>query len=75
MTVEENVTQDDIFETMNSLKKFQEINKDKPTIPEPYLIKGKWLYLEKEKKNTKGEVIDIAHIYITSTPPYVTERY
>ncbi|MDW4085256.1 DUF927 domain-containing protein [Staphylococcus saprophyticus] len=76
MTVEEmEVTKEDVFETMNSLEKFQEINKDKPTIPEPYLIKGKWLYLEKEKKNTKGEVIDIAHIYITSTPPYVTERY
>lgn len=76
MTVEEmEVTQEDVFETMNSLEKFQEINKDKPTIPEPYLIKGKWLYLEKEKKNNKGEVIDIAHIYITSTPPYVTERY
>ncbi|MBM9447080.1 DUF927 domain-containing protein [Staphylococcus ureilyticus] len=76
MTVEEmEVTQEDVFETMNSLKKFQEINKDKPTIPEPYLIKGKWLYLEKEKKNTKGEVIDIVHIYLTSTPPYITERY
>ncbi|MDL1995602.1 DUF927 domain-containing protein [Staphylococcus saprophyticus] len=76
MTVEEmEVTKEDVFETMNSLEKFQEINKDKPTIPDPYLIKGKWLYLEKEKKNTKGEVIDIAHIYITSTPPYVTERY
>lgn len=76
MTVEEmEVTKEDVFETMNSLEKFQEINKDKPTIPEPYLIKGKWLYLEKEKKNNKGEVIDIAHIYITSTPPYVTERY
>nr|CEO43757.1 hypothetical protein BE24_13345 [Staphylococcus saprophyticus] len=76
MTVEKmEVTKEDVFETMNSLEKFQEINKDKPTIPEPYLIKGKWLYLEKEKKNTKGEVIDIAHIYITSTPPYVTERY
>lgn len=76
MTVEEmEVTKEDVFETMNSLEKFQEISKDKPTIPEPYLIKGKWLYLEKEKKNTKGEVIDIAHIYITSTPPYVTERY
>ncbi|MGW7951577.1 DUF927 domain-containing protein [Staphylococcus xylosus] len=76
MTVEEmEVTKEDVFETMNSLEKFQEINKDKPTIPEPYLIKGKWLYLEKEKKNTKGEIIDIAHIYITSTPPYVTERY
>ncbi|NKE84887.1 DUF927 domain-containing protein [Staphylococcus arlettae] len=76
MTVEEmEVTKEDVFETMNSLEKFQEINKDKPTIPEPYLIKGKWLYLEKEKKNNKSEVIDIAHIYITSTPPYVTERY
>ncbi|RIM27986.1 DUF927 domain-containing protein [Staphylococcus cohnii] len=76
MTVEEmEVTQEDVFETMNSLKKLQEINKDKPTIPEPYLIKGKWLYLEKEKKNTKGEVIDIVHIYLTSTPPYITERY
>ncbi|WP_192942933.1 DUF927 domain-containing protein [Staphylococcus cohnii] len=76
MTVEEmEVTQEDVFETMNSLEKFQEINKDKPTIPEPYLIKGKWLYLEKEKKNTKGEVIDIVHIYLTSTPPYITERY
>ena len=51
MTVEEmEVTQEDVFETMNSLEKFQEINKDKPTIPEPYLIKGKWLYLEKEKE-------------------------
>ena len=51
MTVEEmEVTQEDVFETMNSLEKFQEINKDKPTIPEPYLIKGKWLYLEKEKR-------------------------
>ena len=76
MTVEEmEVTQEDVFENMNKFKKFQEINKDKPTIPEPYLIKGKWLYLEKEKKNNKGEVIDVAHIYITSTPPYVTERY
>ncbi|WP_051664365.1 DUF927 domain-containing protein [Staphylococcus xylosus] len=76
MTVEKmEVTKEDVFETMNSLERFQEINKDKPTIPEPYLIKGKWLYLEKEKKNTKGEVIDIAHIYLTSTPPYVTERY
>ncbi|MFF5911379.1 DUF927 domain-containing protein [Staphylococcus saprophyticus] len=76
MTVEEmEVSQEDVFETMNSLEKFQEINKDKPTIPEPYLIKGKWLYLEKEKKNTKGEVIDIVHIYLTSTPPYITERY
>ncbi|OEK99672.1 DUF927 domain-containing protein [Staphylococcus saprophyticus] len=76
MTVEEmEVTQEDVFETMNSLEKLQEINKDKPTIPEPYLIKGKWLYLEKEKKNTKGEVIDIVHIYLTSTPPYITERY
>ena len=76
MTIEEmEVTQEDVFENMNKLKTFQEINKDKPTIPEPYLIKGKWLYFEKEKKNNKGEVIDIAHIYITSTPPYVTERY
>lgn len=76
MTIEEmEVTQEDVFENMNKLKNFQEINKDKPTIPEPYLIKGKWLYLEKEKKNNKGEVIDVAHIYITSTPPYVTERY
>ncbi|MCY1598001.1 DUF927 domain-containing protein [Staphylococcus pettenkoferi] len=76
MTVEGmEVTQEDVFETMNSFEKFQEINKDKPTIPEPYLIKGKWLYLEKEKKNTKGEVIDIVHIYLTSTPPYITERY
>lgn len=76
MTIEEmEVTQEDVFETMNSLEKFQEINKDKPTIPEPYLVKGKWLYFEKEKKNNKGEVIDISHIYITSTPPYVTERY
>lgn len=76
MTVEEmEVTQEDVFENMNKFKKFQEINKDKPTIPEPYLIKGKWLYLEKEKKNNKGEVIDISHIYLTSTPPYVTERY
>ncbi|MFW2431596.1 DUF927 domain-containing protein [Staphylococcus cohnii] len=76
MTVEEmEVTQEDVFENMNKFKKFQEINKDKPTIPEPYLIKGKWLYLEKEKKNTKGEVIDIVHIYLTSTPPYITERY
>ena len=48
MTVEEKeVTQDEIFENMNNLKKFQEINKDKPTIPEPYLIKGKWLYYRK----------------------------
>ncbi|MGW7973676.1 DUF927 domain-containing protein [Staphylococcus xylosus] len=76
MTIEEmEVTQEDVFETMNSLEKFQEINKDKPTIPEPYLVKGKWLYFEKEKKNNKGEVIDISHIYITSTPPYITERY
>ncbi|WP_436880996.1 DUF927 domain-containing protein [Staphylococcus pseudoxylosus] len=76
MTIEAmEVTKEDVFETMNSLEKFQEINKDKPTIPEPYLIKGKWLYLEKEKKNTKGEIIDIAHIYLTSTPPYVTKRY
>ena len=31
MTVEEKeVTQDEIFENMNNLKKFQEINKDKP---------------------------------------------
>lgn len=76
MTVEETeVTQDEIFENMNNLKKFQEINKDKPTIPEPYLIKGKWLYRENEKKNNKGEVIDITHIYITSTPPILTERY
>ncbi|MDH9161332.1 DUF927 domain-containing protein [Staphylococcus succinus] len=76
MTVEAmEVTKEDVFETMNSLEKIQEINKDKQTIPEPYLIKGKWLYLEKEKKNTKGEVIDIAHIYLTSTPPYVTKRY
>ena len=51
MTVEEKeVTQDEIFENMNNLKKFQEINKDKPTIPEPYLIKGKWLYRENRKK-------------------------
>lgn len=54
MTVEETeVTQDEIFENMNNLKKFQEINKDKPTIPEPYLIKGKWLYRENEKRIIK----------------------
>src|SRR5699024_11912237 len=76
MTVEEmEVTQEDVFENMNKFKKFQETNKDKPTIPEPFLIKVKLLYLEKEKKNNKGEVIYVAHIYITSTPPYVTERY
>ncbi|MES3705529.1 hypothetical protein ABFE52_07380 [Staphylococcus ureilyticus] len=54
MTVEEmEVTQEDVFENMNKFKKFQEINKDKPTIPEPYLIKGKWLYLEKRKRIIK----------------------
>ncbi|MDW4183064.1 DUF927 domain-containing protein [Staphylococcus saprophyticus] len=75
MTVEEmEVTQDEIFENMNNLKKFQEINKDKPTIPEPYLIKGKWLYYRKITEYVQKED-KIEDIYITSTPPILTERY
>ena len=69
------VTKEDVFNTINESKHLQEIKKDSPTIPEPYHIKGKWLYREKEKKNNKGEVIEIYDIYITSTPPFVTERY
>ncbi|MGI2315180.1 DUF927 domain-containing protein [Staphylococcus cohnii] len=75
MTVEEmEVTKEDVFETMNSLEKFQEINKDKPTIPEPYLIKGKWLYYRKITEYVQKED-KIEDIYITSTPPILTERY
>ncbi|MDW3900983.1 hypothetical protein QI037_04635 [Staphylococcus saprophyticus] len=75
MTVEEmEVTQEDVFENMNKLKNFQEINKDKPTIPEPYLIKGKWLYYRKITEYVQKED-KIEDIYITSTPPIITERY
>lgn len=69
------VTREDVFNTINEVKNLQEINKDTPTIPDPYHIKGKWLYREKEKKNNKGEVIEVVDIYVTSTPPLVTERY
>lgn len=69
------VTREDVFNTINEVKNLQEINKDTPTIPDPYHIKGKWLYREKEKKNNKGEVIEVMDIYVTSTPPLVTERY
>ena len=70
----EQVTKEDVFNTINETKHLQEIDKDSPTIPEPYHIKGKWLYREKEKKNNKGEVIEVMDIYVTSTPPLVTER-
>lgn len=42
------------------------------TIPKPFLIKGKWLYFFKEDKRRSEGGYDV---YITSTPPYVTERY
>ncbi|MCE4975606.1 hypothetical protein BUZ46_01595 [Staphylococcus hominis] len=71
----EQVTKEDVFNTINEAKHLQEIDKDSPTIPAPYHIKGKWLYREKEKKNNKGEVIEVMDIYVTSTPPLVTERY
>lgn len=57
------------------VKNLQEVNKDGFTIPEPYLIKGAWLYYEKEKKNNKGEVTGVEHLYVTSTPPVITKRY
>ncbi|MGX0658448.1 uncharacterized protein (DUF927 family) [Staphylococcus hominis] len=71
----EQVTKEDVFNTINEAKHLQEIDKDSPTIPAPYHIKGKWLYREKEKKNNKGEVTEVVDIYVTSTPPLVTERY
>lgn len=71
----ENVTKEDVFETIEKINHLQEINNDSPTIPEPYHIKGEWLYRRQDKKNNKGEVIETFDIYVTSTPPLVTERY
>lgn len=68
------VSTEDVFEAIDEVKHLQEISKDKPTIPEPYLIKGKWLYYRKITEYAQKED-KIEDIYITSTPPYVTDRY
>ncbi|MBO1919766.1 hypothetical protein J4710_02225 [Staphylococcus xylosus] len=45
-----------------------------PTIPEPYIIKGNWLYYRKVTEYIQKED-KIEDIYLTSTPPYITQRY
>ena len=68
------VTNEDVFEAIQESENLQEISKDKPTIPEPYIIKGKWLYYRKITEYAQKED-KIEDIYLTSTPPYITQRY
>ncbi|WP_432755892.1 DUF927 domain-containing protein [Staphylococcus pseudoxylosus] len=71
---EELVTNEDVFKMIDETRELQTINKNAPTIPEPYIIKGNWLYYRKVTEYTQKED-KIEDIYLTSTPPYITQRY
>ncbi|WP_409328008.1 hypothetical protein [Staphylococcus pseudoxylosus] len=52
---EELVTNEDVFKMIDETRELQTINKNAPTIPEPYIIKGNWLYYRKVTEYTQKE--------------------